>query len=142
MISQRLLDVINALPLHNGIRVIEIGCGSGSAAREIVSRLETGQVLAIDRSAKAIQQAIKSSQAEIASGRLRFLHATAEHFTLPKGERLYDIAFAVRVGSLDGRHPDMELIALENISRALTKKGRLFIDTGNPLQEISLQAFK
>lgn len=142
MISQRLLEIVDALPLHNGMRVLEIGCGTGVAAREIARRLETGQVLAIDRSLKAIQQAIKSSQAEIASGKLRYVHTAVENFQLPNDERLYDLAFAVRVGSLDGRHPDKVVAAFKNITRALTKKGRLFIDTGNPVKEIQLDAFR
>jgi cyclopropane fatty-acyl-phospholipid synthase-like methyltransferase len=49
-ISPRLAEVVNALPLHKGIRVLEIGCGPGAAAREIANRFEDIYVLAIDRS--------------------------------------------------------------------------------------------
>ena len=51
-LSKRLADVVNALPLKDGIRVLEIGCGPGAAAREISKRIGNGYVLAIDRSAK------------------------------------------------------------------------------------------
>jgi hypothetical protein len=95
-------------------------------------------VLGIDRSAKAIAQAIAGSQAELASGRLRFRQVAAEDFELEKGERPYDIAFAVRVGALDGRHPEAGRVARQRIRKALVKGGRLYIDGGNPLRELPL----
>jgi len=55
---------------------------------------------------------------------------------------VFDIAVAVRVGALDGRHPEIEKQALINIAQALTDKGRLFIDGGNPLKEIRLDEFR
>ena len=138
-ISQRLLEIINSLPLKNGVRVLEIGCGTGVAAREIVNRIGDGKVLAIDRSSKAIEQAIKNSPSEISNGRLQFIQSKIEEFELLKEEQLYDIAFAIRVGALDGRHPEIEQKALTNISKALKKNGKLFIDRGNPLKEIKLK---
>jgi hypothetical protein len=50
---------------------------------------------------------------------------------LQKTEKPFDIAFAIRVGALDGRHPEIEKQALTNIAKALTKNGKLFIDDGN-----------
>ncbi len=139
-LSKRLLDVIQALPIRQGIRVLEIGCGPGAMAREISRMIGKGHILAIDRSAKAIQQAIAGSAAEIKSGSLSFRRVAAEDFELTPGEKLYDIAVAIRVGALDGRHPEIEKQVLANITKALTKKGRLFIDGGNPLKEISLRS--
>jgi ubiquinone/menaquinone biosynthesis C-methylase UbiE len=105
-ISQRLLEIINSLPSKNGVRVLEIGCGTGVAAREIVNRIGDGKVLAIDRSSKAIEQAINSAS-EISNGRLQFIQSKIEEFELPKEDQLYDIAFASRVGALDLRHPEI-----------------------------------
>ncbi|RYZ15470.1 MAG: class I SAM-dependent methyltransferase, partial [Sphingobacteriales bacterium] len=82
ILSRRLADIVNALPLRDGMRVLEIGCGPGTAAREISRRIGNGYVLAIDRSAKAIQQAVAGSQAEIASGKLSFKHVAIEDFEL------------------------------------------------------------
>ena len=48
-LSPRLAAIVNALPLRPGMRVLEIGCGSGAAARAVVRRVEGGIVLAIDR---------------------------------------------------------------------------------------------
>lgn len=134
-LSPRLLEIVDALPLESGIRVLEIGCGTGAAAREIARRIGNGKVLAIDRSAKAVERAIRNSQTAIKSGTLQFLHAKIEEFELPENEPRYDLAFAVRVGALDGRHPEIEQEALSRIAKALTENGRLFIDGGNPLRE-------
>ena len=138
-ISQRILEIIDALPLKGGISVLEIGCGPGVAAREIVNRIDDIYVLAIDRSAKAIEQAKKSSIKEIESGKLTFIQSKIEDFEPPATAKLFDIAFAIRVGALDGRHPQLEKMALEKISRSLKKSGRLFIDGGDPLKEIDLR---
>lgn len=135
-ISARLAELIDALPLRSGLRVLEIGCGPGVAAREISRRIDNGYVLAIDRSATAIKQAIAGSKAEIASGRLGFLQCAAEDFELENGEPRFDLAIAFRVGAFDGRHPEIEGMALARVKAALTRRGRMFIDGGRPLQEI------
>ncbi|MER9360076.1 hypothetical protein NKI70_10895 [Mesorhizobium sp. M0500] len=44
----------------------------------------------------------------------------------------------VRVGALDGRHPEAGKIALRRLKAALTAQGRLFIDGGDPLREIAI----
>ena len=141
-ISQRLLEIIDALPLMTGMRVLEIGCGPGAAAREIVNRLEGIYVLGVDRSAEAVEQANRSSKSEIERGKLRFIQAKVEEFELPGDEKLFDIAFAIRVGALDGRHPQLEKKALDKIASCLKKTGKLFIDGGNPLKEIDLRNYK
>lgn len=137
-LSHRLKEIVDALPLKNGIGVLEIGCGTGAAARAIANRLKTGSILVIDRSAKAIQQAIAISQPEIMKGTLSFRQSKIEDFILEDEEPLFDIAFAIRVGALEGRHPEIEALALTCITRSLHSHGRLFIDGGNPLKEIPL----
>jgi protein-L-isoaspartate O-methyltransferase len=135
-ISPRLAEVIAALPLRPGMRVLEIGCGPGVAARAVLNRVGNGHVLAIDRSAKAIAQAIAGSAAELASGKLEYRCVAVEDFVLRKGERPYDLAFAIRVGALDGRDPAAGVAALGRLRQALVKGGRVFIDGGDPLREV------
>jgi SAM-dependent methyltransferase len=120
------------------MRILEIGCGPGVAARAVLHRIGEGHVLAIDRSAKAIAQATAGCAAELASGKLEFRCVAVEDFVLADGERPYDLAFAVRVGALDGRHPATGRVALGRLQRALVKGGRLFIDGGSPLKELAL----
>ena len=50
----------------------------------------------------------------------------------------FDLAYAIRVGALDGRHPEAGKRALLQIAVVLTPQGRLFIDGGTPLQEVDL----
>src|SRR5687767_6415216 len=90
-LSPRLEAVVNALPLEPGIRVLEIGCGTGAAARAVAARIGDGHVLAIDRSAKAIEQTRAGSQAEIDAGRLSLRQVAIEDFRLHPGEAPFDI---------------------------------------------------
>jgi hypothetical protein len=64
--------------------------------------------------------------------------ASAEDLALCTGERLYDLAFAVRVGALDGRHPDRYQQSVARIAAALVPGGRLLTDGGCPLREHEL----
>ncbi|HEX7887813.1 MAG TPA: methyltransferase domain-containing protein [Ramlibacter sp.] len=139
-LSPRLAAVVDALPLKTGMRVLEIGCGPGAAARAVAQRVGGGHVLGIDRSEKAITQALAGSAAEIAAGSLSFRLVAVEDLELAPGEEPYDIAFAVRVGALDGRHPEIEQAAMVRIASALRKGGRLFLDGGSPLREVRVGA--
>lgn len=139
-ISPRLAAIVQALPLRPGMRVLEIGCGPGVAARAILHRIGQGRVVAIDRSARAIAKAVAGSRAELASGRLEFRCVSIEDFVLADGEPRFDVALAVRVGALDGRHPEAGRVALGRVRDALIADGRLFIDGGDPLEEIELRA--
>lgn len=138
-LSARLAAIVEALPLRSGIRVLEIGCGPGAAARAVANRVGGGHILAIDRSAKAIQQARAASASEIADGRLSLRHVAIEDLELEPGDSPFDLAFAVRVGALDGRHPELQRRAHESIARALVPGGRLFIDGGDPLRQVTLE---
>jgi cyclopropane fatty-acyl-phospholipid synthase-like methyltransferase len=138
-LSRRLRLIVDALPLATGTRVLEIGCGPGAMAREIARRVGDGHVLALDRSAKAIAQARSASQTEIASGRLSLRQIGIEEFELEPGEPPYDIAIAVRVGALDGRHPEVEKEAHRRIAAALTSRGRFFLDAGDSVREIRVR---
>lgn len=138
-LSLRLVAIVDALPLRPGIRVLEIGCGPGAAARAVASRIGDGHILAIDRSAAAVGQAIASSAAEIAAGCLSVRQTAVEDFALEPGEAPFDLAFAIRVGALDGRHPALQRRAHRRIAAALVPGGRLFIDGGTPLREVELE---
>ncbi len=138
-LSSRLARIVDALPLRRGFRVVEIGCGPGAAAREVAHRVgPQGHVLAVDRSAKAIAQLTESAAELIAAKRLTARQVSAEALALEPGEERYDIAFAVRVGAFDGRHPDAGSQALERLGHVLVPGGRLFIDGGDPLREITV----
>jgi ubiquinone/menaquinone biosynthesis C-methylase UbiE len=137
-LSPRLAAIVDALPLRPGMRVLEIGCGPGAAARAVAARIGNGFVLATDRSSTAIAQAAGACADEIAQGRLGLRQVAAEEFELLPGEARFDLAFAIRVGALDGRHPAAGRLALARLKRALVPGGRLLIDGGDPLRELPL----
>jgi len=137
-LSGRLEAVVDALPLRPDSRVLEIGCGPGAAARAVAERLAAGYILAIDRSAAAIAQARTAAAEQIASGRIGVRQVAVEDFVLETGEEPYDLVFAIRVGAVDGRHPDAGEQALRRIALATTAEARLFIDGGDPIRELSI----
>jgi SAM-dependent methyltransferase len=137
-LSPRLRRVVDALPLREGMRVLEIGCGPGAAAREVARRVGDGHVRAIDRSARAIAQAVAGSAPEIGAARLSFACVAVEDFELAPGEVRFDLAFAVRVGALDGRHPELAARAHRRIAAALTPAGCLYVDRGDTLVAVPL----
>lgn len=138
-LSPRLAAIVDALPLEPGMRVLEIGGAPGAAARAVCQRIAPdGHILVIDRSAKGRVLTERNAAADIASGLLSTRHVAAEDFTLLPGETTFDLAFAIRVGTLDGRHPEAEAKALNHIRAALRPEAPLYIDGGTPLRTIPL----
>ena len=136
-ISPRLLAAVDALPLASGIRVLEVGGAPGAAAREVADRVgPTGHVLVVDRSRTGIDRTRRYCSAYLDEGIMSTACASIEEFSLSADAEAFDIAFACRVGALDGRHPELRDAAVRNIRAALKPEGRLFVDTGDPLREI------
>lgn len=138
-LSPRLAEIFEALPLRPGLRVIEIGGAPGTLGRLVAERVgATGFVMEIDRSARGIAQIERLAAAEIACGRLGVRRVAVEDFELLDGEARYDLAFAIRVGALDGRHPELGRRAIARLNEVLVPGGRLFVDGGDPLREVAL----
>jgi SAM-dependent methyltransferase len=137
-LSPRLAEIVAALPVEPHQRVLEIGCGPGAAARAVAERLTSGHILAIDRSAAAIQQVRIGAASEIAAGVLSARQVAIEDFALAGGEEPFDLVLAIRVGALDGRHPGAGRAAMDRIAAATTRHARLFVDGGQPLRELPI----
>lgn len=106
VLSPRLRTILDRLPLVPGMRVLEVGCGPGALARAMAARVAPGgAVVGIDRSARAIAQAVAATSVG-QPGVPTFRVAAAEDFGLAPGEAPFDVIVAVRVGALDGRHPE------------------------------------
>jgi ubiquinone/menaquinone biosynthesis C-methylase UbiE len=95
-VSQRLRRVVDRLDIRPDDRVLEIGCGHGVAATMVCERLETGRLIAIDRSEKMVEAATRRNHAYVEAGIAEFLVAELEALDL--GDRRFDKVFAVRVG--------------------------------------------
>jgi ubiquinone/menaquinone biosynthesis C-methylase UbiE len=139
-LSPRLQAAVDALPLVTGMRVLEIGCGPGAAARAVAHRVAPGFVLAVDRSPRAVALARRACAAEIEAGLLDVWCADAETLVVPDSPA-FDLAFALRVGALDGRHPEAGQRALTRLAAVLHPRARLFVDGGSPLREVDLSPF-
>ncbi len=134
-LSRRLQGVVDALPLRPGLRVIEVGGAPGAAAREVARRVgPDGRVLVLDRSARGVELTRASCVAEIADGLLEVRLGSVEHARLEPGEAPYDLAFACRVGVLDGRHPSGLDAAVASLRGMLVPDGPILVDTGEPLR--------
>lgn len=139
-VSDRIAAAVDALPIRAGMRVLEIGCGPGAAAREIVRRWPNVFVLGIDRSPTAIRTALDASKHQLEQGRLEFRVSAAEAFVLPPDDEPFDLAFALRVGAFDGRHPELFDRAMACVDAALNAGAPFFIDGGDPLRRIDRHA--
>lgn len=127
-LSRRLADILDRLPLAPGMRVLEVGCGSGALTRAMAGLVGPGHVLGIDRSARAIAQAVARSVTETGNGSVSYQHIAVEDFVLMPGMAPFDLIVAVRVGALDGRHPQAGTRAWPRLVAALAAKGRIFVD--------------
>ncbi len=76
-------------------RILEIGSGPGIAAELVCERLQTGWMLAIDRSAVATRRTTERNAAHIQAGRLEVRTVTLESLNVPAGT--FDTAFAIDV---------------------------------------------
>lgn len=127
MLSRRLVRIVDRLPLRPGVRVLEIGCGTGMMVREMAVRIGKGHVLGIDRSAAAIARARAIAVAGRAA-EVTFRCVAAEDFERLPDEAPFDLIVAVRVGALDGRHPEAGARAWPRLRAALAPGGRIFVD--------------
>lgn len=94
--TERFVWAVDRMRIRPCDHVLEIGCGHGVAASLVCDRLESGSLLAIDRSAKMIEMASRRNAAHIASGRAAFQCAALT--TAKLDGREFDKIFAINVG--------------------------------------------
>lgn len=109
-----------------GQSILEIGCGHGVAAGLICRRLQTGHLIAIDRSAKMIDAAIRRNRQHVDAGLVEFFTADVEDFD-PRDAR-FDTILAVRVGFFH-REPQR---ALRLVRPWLKPGGRIIAEYDEP----------
>ena len=102
--------------------ILEIGCGPGVAAALVCERLETGRLLAVDRSPVAIRRTAQRNAAHIALGRLAVRESALDALVVPS--HTFDKAFAINVNLFWVRSPSREL---EVLSQALRPNGILHV---------------
>lgn len=71
-IPERLHWAVERLDVRPADRLLEIGCGRGVAVPLVCNRLDTGTLLAIDRSQVAIDAAVDTNEGQISAGKASF----------------------------------------------------------------------
>jgi len=103
-------------------RILEIGCGRGSAVSLICERLDGGRITAIDRSITTVKVAEQRNQAHVAAGKAVF-HAVALEALNLDGEP-FDKVFAINVNLFWVRSSKREL---DRVRRLLKPTGAMYL---------------
>jgi SAM-dependent methyltransferase len=106
--------------------IMEIGCGPGVAAALVCSKLVTGRLLAIDRSAVAIARSADRNAAHVQAGRLEVRESTVRSLAVPPGT--FDKVFSVNVNLFWTGDPARELAVLK---QAMRPGGTLYVLYGD-----------
>ncbi len=83
------------LGVQTGCHVLEIGCGNGRAAPEVIGQAAGVRYAAIDISSTMVDEANRFNAAFVAAGRANFHLASAEH--MPFADACFDRVFAIGV---------------------------------------------
>lgn len=94
-IPERLTWTIDRLGIAGNETMLEIGGGRGIAAALVLSKLTTGRLVGIDRSAVATEAARTLNAVDEHTGRLQLVQAAIESFEA--GADRFDIVFAINV---------------------------------------------
>ncbi|MFC4102477.1 class I SAM-dependent methyltransferase [Paenibacillus xanthanilyticus] len=94
-IADRLVWAVKTLAVAPSDRILEIGCGNGSAVSLICKNLISGKVVAIDQSEKRIELARRVNAENVEAGKVTFLTAPLHEADLCQAQ--FDKIFAVNV---------------------------------------------
>ncbi|GAA4731987.1 hypothetical protein Prum_003300 [Phytohabitans rumicis] len=103
-------------------RILEIGCGRGSAVSLICERLDGGRITAIDRSITMVKLAEQRNDAHVAAGKAVF-HAAALDAADLDDDR-FDKVFAINVNLFWVRSSEREL---DHVRSLLKPSGALYL---------------
>lgn len=121
-VPERVAWAVAALDVQPDDQLLEIGCGRGSAVREVCQRLGNGRITAIDRSATMVRLARERNADHVAAGRAVFQTAALDRADLPAGQ--FDKVFAINVNLFWVRSAIKDL---EVVRRALRPYGVLYL---------------
>ncbi len=121
-IPERIRWAVETMGIRPADRILEIGCGRGTAVSLICERLGSGRITAIDRSITMVKLAEQRNQAHVAAGKAVF-HAVALDAANLDGER-FDTVFAINVNLFWVRSSTREL---ERVKRLLKPSGAMYL---------------
>lgn len=121
-VPERVAWAVSMMNIRPTDHILEIGCGRGEAVALISGMLDGGTITAIDRSGKMIAIASERNASGVATGVVTFQAASVAEADF--GDRLFDLIFAINVGSLWRQHPPHDLARLRDV---LAPEGRLYL---------------
>jgi SAM-dependent methyltransferase len=121
-VPERVRRAIDVLAVAPNNRLLEIGPGPGVAAALVAERLETGRLVAIDRSAVAVRRALDRNRAHVAAGKVDVRRSSLEDFDGAGGP--FEKVFAINVNLFWVRDASAEL---DQIARFLAPGGALYL---------------
>jgi SAM-dependent methyltransferase len=111
------------LDINPSDKLLEVGCGTGVAAEMIAPFLDTGHLMAIDRSQIMISKSMKRNAVHVKNGKISF--QAIELASLPKGKHEYSKIFAFNVNLFWTQKTICE--DSEILRSHLKKKGLLYL---------------
>lgn len=120
-LAQLTIPRLGIQPHHH---VLEIGCGGGTAVSAVAELLETGAILAIDRSAANVARATRRNARHVGRGVASIVQVDLDDLDVPA--QSFDTIFALNVNLFQ---VDQER-TVGFIRRALRRRGRLVLGYG------------
>lgn len=123
-VPPRLAWAVATMGIAPDQRVLEIGCGSGTAAALVLRQLSTGtgHLTGLDRSRTAVAAAESRNAESVRAGRAGFLATALDRADLP--ERGFDTVFAINV-NLFWVHD--AVLELDVVRRSMRPGGGLYL---------------
>jgi len=115
--------VIKAIPLEKGSRVIDVGCGTGWASRDLSKMVTQGEVVGLDISERLIKKAKDLTLADRSSDYENLVYKVAEAENIPYPSNYFDHAISFVSFSWWVRPDEV----LSEIERVLKPSGRLYV---------------
>ncbi|MFD3651996.1 class I SAM-dependent methyltransferase [Streptomyces sp. NPDC058620] len=120
----------------NGLRVLDLGCGTGASTRALLRAAPHAHITAVDASAGMLERAL----AKPWPGTVRFLHLTAEELLAAEDAQSYDAVFAAYLF----RNVTHQDAVLADVRALLTTGGRLSVHeyslSGSPVHRALWEA--
>jgi SAM-dependent methyltransferase len=122
VVPERITWAVSVVDPAPDERLVELGCGPGVAAGLVCDRLTTGHLVAVDRSATAVERTAARNAEHVEQGRLSVVQSTVDELSLPAASVAK--VFSVNVNVFWTRVPDRELAVLHTV---LAPGGALFV---------------
>jgi ubiquinone/menaquinone biosynthesis C-methylase UbiE len=122
---ERYRSVFDALGVGEGEEVLDVGCGTGGAARALAARFPgVGRVVGIDKSETMVAEAGARTAAAAPEAAARVEFRVADAHRLPFPEASFDAAYALGVFEIVGE----PRVALSEMARVLRPGGRVVVN--------------